>query len=490
MAISFNSIPSNLRVPWIAVEFDSSRAQQGPALLAYRAILIGQKLAAGTAAANTILRVTSPEQVIPLAGRGSMLHRMAIAWFASNRSTELWIGVLADDAAGVAASGTITVTGAATKDGTIAGYFGGERIPVGVRAGDANNTIAAAINTAISANPDLPITSTVAGNTLTVTFRHKGVVGTGYDIRHSFRDGEALPAGVTLAISPVTGGTSNPSLTALLAVMGDLWFQIWAHPYLDATNLAAIETELLSRSGPMRQLDGVAITHAAGTFSVLTTLGTSRNSPYSTIVAPPGASPLTPPMELAAEVAALVAFHGAIDPARPFQTLALTRALPTAETDQWSLDERNLLLFSGIATTRVAAGGVVQLDRMITTYQTNPAGAVDTAYLDVTTPLTLMFLRFSFRTRFQTKYPRHKLADDDARFAAGQAVMTPKLGRTEALGWFRDMESLGLVEGFEQFKRDLVVTRSATDPNRLEFLLPPDLMNQFIAAAAQIQFRL
>ena len=54
-----------------------------------------------------------------------MLHRMAIAWFASNKSTELWLGVLADNGAGVAATGTIVVTGPATATGTIPLYLGG-----------------------------------------------------------------------------------------------------------------------------------------------------------------------------------------------------------------------------------------------------------------------------------------------------------------------------------------------------------------------------
>jgi phage tail sheath gpL-like len=52
------------------------------------------------------------------------------------------------------------------------------------------------------------------------------------------------------------------------------------------------------------------------------------------------------------------------------------------------------------------------------------------------------------------------------------------------------METLGLVENIEQFKTDLIVERNVQDPNRLDFLLPPDLVNQFIVGAAQIQFRL
>ena len=494
MSISFNDVPSNLRIPFVAAEFDSSQAQQGPALLAYRGLIIGQKLATGSAAANSLHRVTNVDQVIELAGRGSMLHRQAIAWFASNKSTEVWIGVLEDDGAGVAATATITVTGPATADGTFALYLGGERITIGVNSGDTDDDIAAAIVAEITANADLPVTAAVGGagseHIVTVTFRHKGAEGNNYDIRDSFNDGEELPAGVDLAYVAMSAGATNPVLTSLIAAMANLWFHVWTHPYTDATSLTAIENELADRFGPMRSMDGVAITSASGAFATLTTLGSGRNSQHSLIVAQPGTSPLTPPMEFAAETAALVARYGAADPARPFQTLAMSHAVAPAEVAQFSNEERNLLLFDGIATTKRTPGGGVALERMITTYQTSPAGADDTAYLDVTTLLTLMYLRYSFRVRMQTKYPRHKLANDDARVAAGQAVMTPKIGKGEALAWFREMERLGLVEEFEQFKRDLDVVRSDADPNRLEFLLPPDLINQLIVTAAQIQFRL
>lgn len=493
MPISFNSISPTLRVPFVAVEFDSSKAQQGPALLAYKAIILGQKLATGTWVADTIVRCTSVEQAIIGGGRGSMIHREALAWFASNKNTELWFGVLADNGAGVAATGTIVVGGTATAAGTIPFYFGGERIEVGVNLGDASTVVAAAINTKINASLDLPITSTVAASTVTGLFRHKGLTGNTYDIRHSFRDGEALPAGITLTITAMGGviaGTTAPVLTTLVAAMADMWFQIWTHPYSDTTSLAAIETELATRNGPMRQQQGLAITSLSGAFATHTALGGTRNSPHSMIVSQTGITPLTPPMEFAAEVAAVIAIAGAADPARPFQTLALTRALAAPETDQWSLDERNLFLYDGISTTKRVTGGTVQLERMITTYQTSPSGADDTAYLDATTMLTLLYLRYSFRTRMQLRYPRHKLANDGTRFGSGQAVITPKLGKAEAVAWFREMEELALVEGFDQFKRDLVVERNASDPNRLDFLLPPDLINGLIVMGAQVQFRL
>lgn len=491
MSISFNAIPPTLRVPFVAVEFDSTRAQQGPALLAYRALLIGQKLVGGTATADTAVRVTSVEQVIALAGRGSMLHRQSLSWFATNRSTELWIGVLADNGAGVAATGTIVFTAAATASGTMVFYLGGERVPVGVTSGDATTALATNTAAAINANPDLPVTASVSSSTVTITFRHKGTVGNAYDMRHSFNPGEALPAGVALTITQLASGTTNPTLTNLIASITDIWFQIWVHPYTDSTSLTALEGELLLRFGPLRMQDGIAITGTQGSFSTITTLGAGRNSQQSIIFAPPGASPLTPAWEMAADNGALIAFYGAIDPGRPFQTLGLGRTLPTALTDQWSLDERNQMLFSGIATTKLnppATG--VQLERVITTYRTAASGAADTSYLDATTMLTLAYLRYSFRVLFATKYPRHKLGDDDVPYTPGQPIITPKIAKGEALGWFKQMQGLALVQNFDQFKRDLVVERNTTDRNRLDLLLPPTVINQLIVTGAQIQFRL
>ncbi len=493
MAISFNSISPTLRVPIVAVEFDSSQAAQGPAILEYTAFMFAQKLPSGSGVANSLNPVTSVDQVVVLCGRGSIAHRMAIGWFASNNSTALVIGIL-DDGGGVAATGTTTVTGAATEDGTIALYVGGVRITVGVTDGDSATDIADSISAAIIAAVDLAITTTNVAGVCTHLFRHAGEVGNSYDVRDTHLDGDPpVPAGITLvhvAIGDVIAGTVNPVLTTLIANMGDTWFQVLTHPYTDDTSLTAIEQEMASRFGPERMIDGVAFTSAAGTHGELTTLGNTRNSQSSSITAQPGQNPLTPPMEFGAEKAAIAARFLTIDPARPLQTLPMTNARPPADVDLFTNSERNLLLFDGIATTQASAGGIVRCERAITTWQTNAAGGADSAFLDVTTMFTLQYLRFSFRQRMLTKYPRHKLADDGTRFGAGQSVITPKLGRAEAMGWFREQEDLGLVEGAEQFKRDLVVERSSTDPNRLEFLLPPDLINQLIVTASQIAFRL
>lgn len=486
--MDFTSVPSNLRVPFVAVEIDNSRASQGAALLPYRALIIGQKLAGGTAADNSLQKVTSAEQVAGLAGRGSMLHRQAKAWFAGNQFTEAWIGALADAGTGVAAAGSLTFTGPATADGTISLYVGGELVSVAVAKNDAASAIATAVAAALPATSDYPVTAAVDGTTpskVNITARNKGEAGNGIDLRVNYQDGEALPAGVGATIVAMTGGATNPTLDTLIANMGDTWFHVIAHPYTDATSLTAIENELASRFGGMRMIDGVAFTAKDDTHANLATLGEGRNSPHSSIIGT-NKSP-TPAYEYAAHVAAVVAYNANNDPARPLQTLPLTWCKPPAEADLFTIQERNLLLFDGISTTKVAAGQV-QIERLITTYQKNSAGAADTSYLDVTTMLTLLYLRYAYRNQIQSKYPRHKLANDGTKFGSGQAVVTPKILKAESLMWFREMEELGLVEDFDGFKRDLVVQRNASDPNRVDILLPPNLINQLIVGATKLQF--
>ncbi|MES2170556.1 MAG: phage tail protein [Actinomycetota bacterium] len=489
--VAFNLFPSNVRTPTIGVEFATSLVNAGPAQLPYNALIIGQKLSTGTAAVDTVVPCTSIADAITAGGRGSILHREAIGWFASNQSTALFLGVLADNGAGVAPTGTIVVTGPATESRTLSLYFGAVLVSVGVTVGDASTAIATNIAAAVTANPDLPITAVAASSTITFTFRHKGEVGNAYDIRANY-NGEKTPAGVGLTITAMGGvvaGTGNPVLTSLIAGMATQWFQIWAHPYKDATSLTAIETELLSRAGPLRAIDGVAITSAVGSFSTLATLGLTRNSVYSEIIAQPGANPLTPPMEFAAETAALIAGAASIDPARPFNTLRYLNAVAVAAIDEFTqFPQRNLLLFDGIATSRQLTGAVM-IDRAITTFQTNPSGQADATYLDVTTPLTLMLLRFRFRV-FMSRFSRHKLAQDGTRFGPGQLVMTPALAKGEALTWYSDAITDGLAQDMPTFKAGLDAVINSTDHNRLDFALPVTLIGQLEVIGAQIQFGL
>jgi len=68
--------------------------------------------------------------------------------------------------------------------------------------------------------------------------------------------------------------------------------------------------------------------------------------------------------------------------------------------------------------------------------------------------------------------------------------VTPKIMRAELIALFGDWERIGLVEDLDQFKTDLLVEINADDPNRLDVILPPNLVNQLRILATRIDFRL
>ena len=486
MAISFNDVPAASRVPFAFVEFDNSNAIQGAQTLPYTALLIGQKTSAGTADAEVLQRVTNAQQVKNLAGAGSVLAGMAVAWFEQQNTTELYILPVADDVSGTDATGTLAFTGTATASGAVNLMIAGQRVRVAVTTGDTAAEVATAVAAAIGDVADLPVTAAAASGTVTLTAKNAGETGNEIDVRVNYFDGEETAAGVALTITAMSGGANNPDLTNAVAAMGDQWFHIIAMPYTDAANLSLIENEMSDRWGPVRQIEGHVFTGASGTLSELGTLGDGRNSPHLSIM--PGQNSPTPSYEIAAETAAICAFYGNIDQARPFQTLPYKHVKVPAAGDEFTQSERNLLLFDGIATWRVGAGSVAQVERLVTTYAENAAGGADTSYLDVNTLLTLGYIRWDFRNHILRKFPRHKLANDGTRIGPGQAVVTPKSAKAEALVKFRDWELIGLVEDSEQFKRDIIVERNASDPNRLDFMLPPNLVNQFRIGAAKIAF--
>lgn len=490
MAIAFNNIPNTLRVPFSYVEFDNTRAQQGPAIQQYISLVVGPKLAGGTAAALTKYTITSEAQARTLFGAGSVIHGMLAYYLDNDKITELVAIAQEDDASGVAATGKITIaTGTATEDGVLAFYVAGRKISVVVSTGDDQDAVATALAAAIQAESLSYVSAVVNGvnaNEVDVTAKNDGEQGNEIDLRFNYNSADSFPAGITATITDMASGATNPDFDDVIAVLGETQYNTIIHPYLDASNLTKIENELADRFGPVRQNDGVAYAAKIESLANLTTLGNGRNSPHSSIM---GVAGPTAPWEWASAYGAQVAKAAQADPARPFQTLPLIGVLEPTEADQFTLTERNNLLFDGIATYRMTANQPI-IERAITTYQTNAAGAQDTSYLDVNTLLTLSYLRFSFRNRFATRYPRHKLASDGVRVGPGQLIITPLIGKAEAVALFAEWEELGLVEGIDQFKRDLIVERNASDVNRLDFLLPPDLVNQLRVIGSQIQFLL
>ncbi|EJT9804834.1 phage tail sheath subtilisin-like domain-containing protein, partial [Escherichia coli] len=351
-----------------------------------------------------------------------------------------------------------------------------------------------ALVSVINADADAPF-SAYAGQVADNASGLKGSMGinarfTGecsvHDIRVNYHDGETTPGGLTIELGYPKTKATNPDITRSVAGMGDRQYNYVVMPYKDDANLKIISDELLKRWGPAKMSDGVLWLAHTGTFGEVQAFGAKRNDFLATCTSIPKAP--EPDYLWAAAVCATCAPSLGADPARPLQTLALPSRMAPAPADRLTREERNSLLWGGIATVSVAAGDVLQIERQVTMYRQNVYGESDPSYLDVETIYTLSWLRYSLRTFITQRFPRHKLADDGTPVRAGQNIVTPEIMKLQLISLGEEWVELGLVENLDTFKKNLLVERNASDRNRLDVLCTPDLVNQFRFLAAQIRF--
>lgn len=493
MTISYNEIPKNWRVPLVWCEIDPSRATQGAAAMPYRVLIMGHS----RALVDGPQRITSASQAAKLFGADSLLAAQAAAWFKANSTTEVYF-LAVPEPQGQAAGLTLTFSGTAEAGGDIPLYVGGRRHTAYVAPGATAREAAEALYLVLSGDQLWPVT--LADNdepTLTVKAPHAGEYANGVMVRAGYYQGEGLPAGLMVAYddgaaaggSPtpdyevsaalagvvayngeadparpfhglpipgmlepragaygrLAGGSGAPALTAVLAALGDTQYHLIVTPWVDDASLASLKALATERWHGLAEIPAQVIAAAGGTTSTLGAMGDSHNSQHLTVMGTGG----------------------------PF----------TAQ-------ENNLLLYDGISTWQTTGDGGCAIQRLITTYKTNAWGAEDTAYLDLNTPLTLSYLRRSYKVWMAKVFPRHKLCGNDANFGYGQALVTPDMIKGETLAWFNAMELLGLVENVDQFRRDLIVDRNPDDPCRVDILLPPDLVNQLRVMAIKLAFAL
>ncbi|RSU57193.1 phage tail sheath subtilisin-like domain-containing protein [Sphingobium yanoikuyae] len=476
-SFSFDQIPSNQRLPSARAEFSNNNALQGLPPAASKVLLIGQRLTPGTVPASTLRRVLTADQGVVWFGRGSQLARMIAAAFAVDPLVELWAIAIDNHGGGVAATGTITLTGPATANGTLSLMIAGTHLQVGVTAGDTATAVAAAIAAAVALKPDLPVVAAAAAGVVTFTAVNRGSVGNDIDIRQNHYDGEVIPAGLTSTIIGMAGGATNGDIVGIVASLGDEQFQHIATGLNDATNLTLLGAELATRWGPMRQIEGHAWAGMAGSFATLASFGATRNDPHVTLVG--GFRVPTPPAELATAFAVMAAQELTKDPAKPLSTVVVPGVVAPRIEHRFLDTERELLLRDGISTFTTSSSGEVAMERMITTYQTNSLALEDVSYLDVNTLATLGYYRFSWRARMRTKFPRAKLTDD---------IITAVRAETIALA--REWEEEGLMEDVDGFIAGLIIERDTANRTQLNFKLTPDVVNGLLQFAARIEFKL
>jgi phage tail sheath gpL-like len=244
---------------------------------------------------------------------------------------------------------------------------------------------------------------------------------------------------------------------------------------------------MLSRFGGERQIDGVVCSAGYGSVGTLTTLGNARNSAHVSIM-----DAATSPSAVwiwAAEYAALVAAHYSTPSTGLTGGSYAMNVKGPVRASRRKRDERNTLLYEGIATHVTDNSGRVYIDRAITTYQTNAQSVPDVSYLKVETMQQLSNIRKDLVSSTMRDFEGFMKSDNDNDIPPGMRVATPKGMTLHRLSRFEYWRSQGWCQGSSAaFLAGYTIETDATDVNRFRDQMAPHLMNQMFGVSGRISF--
>lgn len=240
-----------------------------------RLLFIGQMTSGSAVAGSLVEDIRNDNSENALFGQDSMLAMMIRAAKRINKETQMDAIPLADALAAVKATGNVIFTGTATANGSIFVTVGSNenyRYSVDIEVGDTATVIGGKLASLVNSDLKAPVTATNTTGDVALEAVNGGLEGNTIGLRY-----EGNVAGVTVALTAMAGGLTNPTLPDLNALIGDKRYQtiVWPSTYdID---------DILDFLGPRfnvnnEVLDGVAIVTKTDTFANLITLGNTYNS--------------------------------------------------------------------------------------------------------------------------------------------------------------------------------------------------------------------
>ena len=455
-----------------------------------RILLIGQKVSAGSATAGTLVTdIQNDGSWDTIFGSHSMLAAMARNVRRYNQRTRMDAICLADNGSGVAASGTIAVTGPATETGSltvVVGSYVDNKYTITVTSGDNATTIGEAIEAAVNADDKSPVTANNVTGTVTFTAANDGTPGNSIPIYVT-----GTVAGVGYTITGMASGATDSSFTGIFDLIANSRYQTIVWPY--QANIGAVADELDTRwSAPFSVLDGVAIVGATESYANMSSLGAAENSQSVVIVAQEkmavagrlaGPCMREIPYNWASMIAGIRALRltdgasisrfiisrdGSLDrwggmhlASLPYFNTPVPALEPMNVADGFTNDEAANLEDDGVSVVgNNSTGTAVILGSMVTTYKTDSAGNPDTSFKYLNYVDTSSGIREYYYNNLRARFAQCRLVE--GALVPGFAMANGPLIESYVMSLYQDLADLALVqagEEAEQFVKDnLTVT--------------------------------
>lgn len=469
MAISTAvDISAVARVVGIKTAFKDLRGG-GVLFLPQRIAVVGQGATAATYS-TTKAQYTSAFAVGQAFGFGSPLHLAAKQLMPTNGDGVGTVPVtfypLDDDVSGVAATGTITPSGAATGaasfrvkvNNTVSEQFV-------VSAGDSVATITAAITSAMSAVLDLPVTVVDGVTTVNVTSKWKGASAN--DIYVEVVATSEDNSGISFAIAQPSGGLVNPSVSGALAQIGNVWETLVLNclDIADTTSLDLYQTEGEGRWGALVRKPLVVFTgNTAVTVSNATVVSDARKTDrVNAQLVAPGSKDL--PLVVAARQLSRIAVIANNNPPRDYGSVEATGLVAGADGDQWTFADRDSAIKKGSSTVEVK-DGVVNLSDTVTFY--HPDGDPIPAYRYVCDIVKIQNILFNLDLIFATpEWDGAPLIPDDQP-TVNRDAKKPKMAVAAVASMLDSLALNAVISDPETAKANTIAAISDQNPKRLD----------------------
>ena len=242
-----------------------------------RTLIVGQLTTGSATPGALVSNLQNNGSEDALFGADSMVAAMVRGFKRFNMLSQLDVIPLVDGGGATDATGTVVFGGVATASGTITVNIGSRdnhSFSLAVTTGDTATVIGDALVTAIVADTRAPVTGVNVTGTVTLTAVNGGTVANSIGI-----EVDGAVAGVTLAATAMTGGATDPVLTGVFDVVGNVRYQTVVAPSEYGTSFL---TDFLDpRFNPVtipNILDGVGIITSTDTFVNLEALANAENS--------------------------------------------------------------------------------------------------------------------------------------------------------------------------------------------------------------------
>ena len=432
-------LPENAKGSIVAIEAENKNPNTSISSIPRKMLVLGSADSTYQGAKDKIIPIGKAKQAERF-GLGSQLQQMLKGIFDTSLNFDVYAAAVSEAEDANEAAADITVTGTATKSGTIYVYIGGIRTATNVKTGEDASQIHANMIKAISSVLDVPVKAADGTGKVTLTSKWKGKTANDITLSQGINEEElnAMPEGISVAFSSQTleEGVGDVSLEKVLSEFDSTHYTSIATAFTDTENLNL----LMDRAEELFSATEKKGFYVVGGYnekeSDYVSLVENRNDKY--YCAFWAEQSITPKYMIAAlacrsienSLAESAAIEGIIAGKSPYR----------------KFEEIEDILHKGGSYSVYNAYGEVLFKDTFTTYKTADDGSESDAYSYLQTIGKIQVIAYEMNNVF-SKAPYYKavLVSDEATVRSDVNAIKPKTAKATLTTLIRDWESRGLL---------------------------------------------